>query len=388
MSSKPLPSLPKVTLVARSSLAAGGLEKQLLRISNAFLQKGAPVHLLTSYPNPQLASTPITYSLVKTPRYPRFLLPKLFDLSSFQSHAKDPSTIVFGIDRISYATHLRAGNGVHRAYLERRRLTSSLSFPYIRFFNPLHHTLLKLEKASFLSPSLRLIFTNSHMVKNEILDFYGVDPKLIRVIHNGVEWQELAVPFSRWPREKSRLCKVLSLDPHLHYFLFVGHGFERKGLSFLLDAFAALSKPECHLIVVGQDSHRLSFFQKKCHTLKIENQVTFVGNVQNTSPFYSLADTLVIPSLYDPFANVTLEALAMGLYVISSPFNGGAEILQKETGIVLADLFDRDHFSFALEQALARKKTIKSAINIRSSVKSLDFSLQLSTLVEETFASL
>ena len=47
-------------------------------------------------------------------------------------------------------------------------------------------------------------------------------------------------------------------------------------------------------------------------------------------PFYQMADALVIPSFYDPFANVTVEALAMGLFVLSSKHNGGPEILTKK----------------------------------------------------------
>ena len=48
------------------------------------------------------------------------------------------------------------------------------------------------------------------------------------------------------------------------------------------------------------------------------------------APFYQQSDCLAIPSFYDPFANVTLEALAMGLYAVSSKTNGGHEILTPE----------------------------------------------------------
>ncbi len=55
-------------------------------------------------------------------------------------------------------------------------------------------------------------------------------------------------------------------------------------------------------------------------------------------PFYQLADALAIPSFYDPFANVTVEALAMGLFVVSSRSNGGFEILDPSKGIIIENL--------------------------------------------------
>ena len=61
--------------------------------------------------------------------------------------------------------------------------------------------------------------------------------------------------------------------------------------------------------------------------LNIQRRVTFFGPQKEIRPFYQFADALVIPSFYDPFANVTVEALAMGLFVVSSKSNGGHEIL-------------------------------------------------------------
>ena len=99
--------------------------------------------------------------------------------------------------------------------------------------------------------------------------------------------------------------------------------------------------------------------------------------------FYALADAIVIPSLYDPFANVTVEALGMGLYVVSSKFNGGKEILDKECGCIIDDLFDPESVAKALEQSLFFPKTLESAEETRAKVSFMDFSISLPRLVEE-----
>jgi UDP-glucose:(heptosyl)LPS alpha-1,3-glucosyltransferase len=100
------------------------------------------------------------------------------------------------------------------------------------------------------------------------------------------------------------------------------------------------------------------------------------------TPFYQMADVLVIPSFYDPFANVTIEALAMGLFIVSSKHNGGHEIITKENGTVIENLLHIDSLSHALENCLNHPKTTMSANRIRQSVAHLDFSTQLKELMK------
>ena len=116
--------------------------------------------------------------------------------------------------------------------------------------------------------------------------------------------------------------------------------------------------------------------------LNLTENVHFFGPSQEIRRFYQLADCLVIPSFYDPFANVTVEALAMGLFVVSSKNNGGHEILNAQNGAVIDDLLSEDAMVAALETALNNRKTENSSHMIRESVKHLDFSNQLRTLMD------
>ncbi len=377
----------RLSLVARHAHQVGGLEKQLRRIARAFTNKGLTVDLVTAA-GPFIDSIHANvnhYALACSSRG-RYRSLRALDRASHRWHTAHPRSIVFGIDRITHATHLRVGNGVHRAYLQQESLYRPVIGKWKGRCSLYCRALLDLEKISLTHPALRLIIANSEMVKRELTSFYPTLRAPIQVIHNGVEWHELAPAFSSWQEKKKALCQQWNLDPSHYHFLFVGHGFRRKGLSQLLQAFALLKESPCHLSIVGKD-RRLTHFQRESRRLGIAHRVKFFDAQPDTVPFYALSDCLVIPSLYDPFANVTVEALAMGLYVLSSPFNGGAEILTPANGALITDLFDVEEFAATLTAALKRPKTTDSASLTRNTVAHLDFSHQLTTLVEATLAT-
>ncbi len=285
---------------------------------------------------------------------------------------------VFSLDRITCPTHIRAGNGVHAAYLQRR--SSSLLKRCSFRINPLHRTLLRLEKTALSSPHMRRIIVNSKMVGQEMQEFYGTDSSKIAVCHNGVEWQEMASDFAEWKDTREDLRQELALPRDPFLFLFAGHHYQRKGLDYVIHALANMKEP--HLLVVGKEA-KLPRYQGLVHRLGLEKRIHFLGPRQDMRRLYAASDALVVPSLYDPFANVTVEALAMGLFVVSSRFNGGKEILNPSSGTVIEDLFDPCSVQAALENAMLHPKTLHSAEAIRSQYASLDFSIQLPYLIQE-----
>ena len=131
-------------------------------------------------------------------------------------------------------------------------------------------------------------------------------------------------------------------------FLFVGSGFERKGLAILLQAMARLPKSPW-LIVLGQDKYAARY-RALAEQLGIASRVHWAGAVPDPASWYGLGDALVLPTLYDPFPNVILEAMASGLAIITSTACGGAELVQE--GV---NGFVRKHDDVAgLAQAMAK----------------------------------
>jgi len=197
-------------VLLKSSLAkGGGAEKYTLRLAKAFEEKGCQVTILTS--GPSLNTDINTLHFVKKPKlsYKHTLD---FDAWCKKTIERLKPDIVFGMDRNSFQTHLRASNGVHAAFLAHRKKAEGF-FKALEFkINPLHRTLLKLEKLGFEQRETQKIFTNSHMVKNEILHFYQTDPAKIEVIHNGVEWDEMQKDFDGWQKRKGAFAKELQLE--------------------------------------------------------------------------------------------------------------------------------------------------------------------------------
>ena len=359
-----------VVLKSRASFR-GGLEKYTHYLVRAFADKGCTVTLLTTG-KPPLIDGVTTLSVAPDSKC------SLYQLTHFDSLCQkwlkeNRHEIIFGMERTTVQTHYRAGSGVHAVFLKRRALIDpfwkQLTFP----INPLHRKLLAIEKKVFENPNLK-IFTNSHMVRKEILQTYTANPESLEVVHNGVEWKKWSENFE------------LSLDNiqnNYFHFLFVGNGYKRKGLLFLLQGLALLRKEDFRLTVIGKDKDP-SFFVRWAAKNGLKHRVTFLGPQNDISPFYKEADALVIPSIYDPFANVTVEALAMGLFVVSSCYNGGHEVLQKCIGTVIEDLTSPESVAASLQIALNHPKTQERARLIRHSIKELDFSKQLDKIVSKT----
>lgn len=370
--------MKQVVLLKSGSSQHGGLEKSASRIAQAFLDKGMKVTILTTGEMP--SQSPIPVVTTKTLPWPAFLRMEQFDLFVRRWIQKHGADLIFGMDRNRMQTHIRAGNGVHAAYLQSRLLTDGLLKTCICHLNPLHRKILELEQEAFENPSLQKLFTNSNMVKTQVLEHYKVDPYKIEVIHNGVEWHEMQKDFAIWPEKREEGLKRFFLDRNAFHLLFIGNGYSRKGLDKLLFALAQMPGEPIHLSVIGKDN-RVDLYRAKAAQLGLQNRVHFFGPSNEIRLFYQLADCLVIPSFYDPFANVTIEALAMGLFVLSSKHNGGYEILNSENGSVIEDLLHPDSLVEALRKALKHRKTQASASFIRDSVKHLDFSNQLKRLM-------
>lgn len=364
---------PKITLLKTVLAHRGGAEKYTRQLAEAFSAKNCSVKVLTTGP---ILANSYPFEVVSFPLKSKTSVGRLWEFDRLcTSYIKEhPTDIIFGCERNRFQTHLRAGSGVHKAYLEHR---SRFEPKWLRFrhaCNPLHLSILHKEKQGFEHPRLRTLFVNSHLVKKEILTHYRVDENKITVIHNGVEWLQWQENFNEWPAHH---------NPSHFTFLFAGSNFQRKGLERILRGLALLSQRNFTLLVAGYDKNQKKF-EQLAEQLGLSNNILFLGLQSNITSLYQKADCLVIPSFYDPFANVTTEALAMGVYVVSSKTNGGAEILTQETGCIIENLYDDESVKHALEIALNHPKSKDSALKIRKSVESLDFSKQLEQYLEKT----
>ena len=248
--------------------------------------------------------------------------------------ATEPSRfdVVVGLGRTWSQDVLRVGGGCHQTWLDQiSQSNPGTDSTKPRFKDRVY---LRLEARSFEAGAYRKIICNSRMVRRDVMQRYAVPDDAIQVIYNGVDLERFN---PRNAYDKGRQIRhEAGFSENDVVFTFLGTGFERKGVDLLLSAFAQIASTVDHarVLIIGKDS-RLSVYQQQAHDLGIANKVVFLGERLDAQDCLAAGDVLVLPTRYDPFANVTVEALASGLPVITSDTNGGSEILSGEVGSVI-----------------------------------------------------
>src|SRR6266481_1313851 len=222
--------------------------------------------------------------------------------------------VLMSLERVWNCDVYRAGDGVHRAWLARRRKFEIPLERFIRGLNRKHRDILQLEGALFANRGAGRVIVNSQMVKSEIVDLYHYPADKIDVVQNGVPLEKFR--FDPELRAKSRTD--LQLKPDQIALLFAGSGWERKGLLFTIEAMQLCKNRNMRLLVAGRGNKR-SYKSKR---------VQFLGEVSDLVRLYAAADIFILPTIYDPFSNACLEALACGLPVITTRANGFSEIIE------------------------------------------------------------
>jgi UDP-glucose:(heptosyl)LPS alpha-1,3-glucosyltransferase len=343
-----------VALVRARYNPYGGAERFVQTALAALREKDVQLTVLTRQ-WPQGATPDINHVILN----PRYLTSTGRDRGFADAVTQHLAThrydLVQSHERIVGCDLFRAGDGVHAAWLaQRSRVMDGFRRLGIAL-NPHHRYLLAVEREMFLSPKLRAVICNSTMVRNDILRHFDVDQSKLRVILSGVDSDR----FSPACRDEFRLPtrERLRIPKSAPVALFVGSGFERKGLvGFLtglaeLTAHGALRRESVRGIVVGHDKH-LRRYQAFADQLGLIDRVAFVGGVDDVRPYYAAADIFALPTLYDPLPNACLEAMACGLPTITSTHSGAAELITDGVEGYVTDALDTPAIAQAMQQAL------------------------------------
>jgi len=249
-------------------------------------------------------------------------------------------------ERIACCDIYRAGDGVHAQWLDNRR--SALG-PLARAglaLNPYHRYVLAAERRVFSSPRLRAVICNSRLVKDEIRRHFGTPEAKLHVIYNGIDLEAFH-PRLR-DAHRSSLRQRLGIPPQAPTFLHVGAGFERKGVFRLIEAFARSTLQDARLLIVGSDKTQPRA-EALARSRGLASRVHFAGTQADVRPWYGAADTFVLATLYDPFPNAALEAMACGLPVITTHQCGTAEIIEEGVNGFIVDALGADELARRLD---------------------------------------
>ena len=249
--------------------------------------------------------------------------------------ARDQCDVFMSLERIWRCDVYRAGDGVHRAWLQRRNELSSRRQKFFQLFNGKHREILRLEQSLLGEKNARRVIANSKLVKREAAEIYDYPAERIDLVYNGVPITE----FRAKPEMRERMRAELELRASDIAVLFVGSGWERKGLRFAVEAIDSLGE-NFWLFVAGRGN------QKQFRSARTK----FLASVPSLPALYAGADIFLLPTLYDPFSNACLEALAAGLPVVTTRANGFSEIVTAGAhGSILDQPSDIDAIRRALE---------------------------------------
>jgi len=318
----------KIGFVRRGFSPSGGAEAYLRRLGHGVLAAGHEVMLFTTRAWPEsewpgkinriTASGPIEFADELERVNPR-------------NHCH----LLISLERVWCCDFFRAGDGVHRAWLERRAGFDAPLRRLARAFSRKHEGILQLEKALLGNGGASRVIANSAMVRDEIVNYYGFPADAIDLIRNGVRVSE----FGPAPLKRAAARSQLHLAETDIAVLFLGSGWERKGLRFAITAVESLRDHRMRLLVAGRGNQ--SRFRSR--------YAQFFGEVGDVRPLFSAADIFLLPTLYDPFSNASLEAMAAGLPVVTTRANGCSEIIEEK---IHGSIVDRADNIAALGEAL------------------------------------
>jgi UDP-glucose:(heptosyl)LPS alpha-1,3-glucosyltransferase len=317
----------KIALVRQKYTDFGGAERYTAALAEHLLDAGHEVHAFANEWKGRKERTGngrIAFHRVPMIKGLSVLEALSFAIKSRSMLKKERFDIIHSFERTIYQDVYRAGDGCHREWLQQRIKIDPPYKYFVNKINPLHLLLLWIEGHIFKEGNYRMIVANSVRGKDEIIKHYGVPPEKIQVVYNAVDTDRFNRPDANEIRRQVRKSLGTSLDDRV--LIYVGSGFKRKGVAAAIASLAKLHS-DTHLVVIGKD--RIPPYQTIAKKNAVESRVHFVGPIVDVERYYWAGDLFLFPTVYEPFSNVCLEAMASGLPVVTSRMNGASEVIQE-----------------------------------------------------------
>ena len=329
-------------MIERFVPGAGGVENVAWQVAHELTRQGDDVTVLTrqsvanaAHPsessNGAGAATPtagaanLTIQKIEVPTFWQPLRVTQFSRAVGRRVAQQSFDVVHSFARTRHQDLYRAGGGSHADYLRRSHGPLGRA---LRRFSPRHRVLLALERGVFADSDQR-IQCASRLVADALVSGYGVDRARILLLPNAVDAARFQDPVAA--RTGARLRQELDESAE-RVWLLPGSGWRRKGFATLLEAVAMLGDPGLRIWVAGRDAP--GPWRRRIRALGLSSQIRFLGERSDLPAVYQAVDGMVLPTRYDPFANVTLEAAAAGLPIVTTASNGASEWFGEDIRIV------------------------------------------------------
>jgi UDP-glucose:(heptosyl)LPS alpha-1,3-glucosyltransferase len=331
--------------------ARGGAETYIGDLARRLARDGHAVHLYASRWGANALPPATHFHRIDVPGGPRFLRPWRFGAACEAALKNARHDVSMGFDKTWGQDILYPQGGLHAAGAANNLLKFPGRFERTlaalgKWLDPAAWSYSWLERKQYLGPNRPIIVVNSFMVRKHFEQFYGIQPESVRVVRSAIDPMRFAADdrLKRRHEERNR-CMVF---PEETVGLFVAMNYRLKGLSPLINALAHVPRDRpFKLVVVGHPNYRR--YQRQAERLGVADRLRFLGHRDDPRDCYFAADFLVHPTFYDPCSLVALEALACGLPVITSRYNGASELLTPPNdGIVIDDPHDAPALAAAM----------------------------------------
>ncbi|RMF17298.1 MAG: glycosyltransferase family 1 protein [Gammaproteobacteria bacterium] len=349
----------KVALIRQQFRPDGGAERMVMNTIQALSGKQVELSVIAHQWQPAgTTGMPVEFLQAERKGLTRAAKLRTFTAAVQERLRAHPFDIVQSFERVPGVQIYRAGDGVHATWLEQKaRMDGPLSRWWTRH-DHFHRAVMEQESALYAHPALRKVICISEMIRKDVMLRFGVSPEQAVTVYNGVDLTRFR---PREKHERQAIRQRLGLPKCAPILLYVGSGFQRKGVDILLQAAATLPE-DLHWVICGHDK-AIARYQKRAHQLGLSGRIHFAGPQADIADWYALADALVHPAWYEPFGNVVLEALASGVGVIATDRTGASELLTPGCGAVvpagnageLADAIRRHLADFESWRTNARK---------------------------------
>ncbi len=339
----------KIAIIRKKYNPFGGAERYLNLLASHLVREGHDVHI---FANKWPAGTNNGVTFHKIPMIGGLSLLKVwsFAIAAWFILKRFDGDVIFSNERLFAQDILRTSDGVHRTWLKIRMRHSSPLRKLSFIINPLHLSIRFFDRFIFKRRAFRKIIAPSEFIKRDIIRTYDtVNENDIQVIYNGVDLERFRPDNKKLYRDAVR--SELGIPHSTCLLLFVGTGFERKGLRYAIGALRHLPQNTI-LAVIGKGNTR------RCMGLArqwgLNERVKFIGPVDGVERYYASADLVVAPALYEPMANVMLEALATGIPVVTSRDCGNSEVVSEgKDGWLINDPADDREIALKIKSAIA-----------------------------------
>ena len=197
----------------------------------------------------------------------------------------------------------------------------------------------------------------SQSLKREFIRHYGDAAQGTIVIPNGVDLKMFG-PANR-PIYRERLRQKYDIPPSELVLMFAGCDWERKGVRYLIEAFALLPRLDVRLLIIGSGDGE--FYGHLAELKQVRERIIFVSHSSNPSEYYAASDVFVFPTIYEPFGLVIAEAMASALPVITSRVAGAADVIvDGVNGLLLREPSDVNDLAARIESLLSNAELRKT----------------------------